>query len=152
MGPRLVSWFNKKKFIFPYLKQKQNMWLSHHVAHSFFGRCRHYKIFKLNFFHPSPSYVIIQVLLVFRKILLCTPKPSTILSSITSYVKKCLRKRLNKLLIYLLNLFPWNHLNISDISWELYLPHLSNLLDFRRLNSVRRFLKDKSSIYVSFYA
>ena len=134
------------------------MFLLHLVAHKFFGWCRHYKIFKSNVLLPSPSYVIIQVPSVSQKILLCISKPSTFLSSITSYENKCLRKRLNssmfhpknKLLIYLLNLFPGKHLNISDKSWELSLPLLSNVLNFRRLNFLCWFYKGKSHIYVIF--
>ena len=105
-------------------------------------------------------YVIIQASLVYRKILLCIPRPSTFLSSITSYVNKCLNKTLswnmfppkNKLLICLLNFFPGKHSNTSDRSWELSLPLLSNLLNFRRVISVHWFHKGESRMYASFCA
>ena len=37
MGPRLVSWSTRNKVSLPYIWQKQNMWLMHHVRHNFFG-------------------------------------------------------------------------------------------------------------------
>ena len=132
------------------------MWLPHHVASNFFGWCRLYKTFKSNFHLPYPLCVIIQVPSVSQRILLCIPRPSTFLSSITSYVNKCLNKRWNwsmfppknKLLIYLLNLFPGKHSNISDKSWELSLPlRRSDLLKFKILNWIRGFHKGQSRIY-----
>lgn len=132
----------KNKVRFPYLHRKHNMWLLHIYAHKFSRWCKHYKIFKLDVLHPSPSYVIIQVLLIFWKTLLCTPRPSIFLLSITLYENKCLRKRLNwnmfspknKLIIYLLNLFLEKHLNISDKIWEFFLPHLALKTSLFRLH------------------
>jgi len=136
----------------------------HLVAHNFSRWFKHYKICQSNVLHPSPSYLIIQVLLVFQKIMSCTPKPSTFPLSITFYENKCLRKRLNwsrfplknKLLIYLLNPFLEKHLNIWDRNWELSLSHffvksacLVYRWKFKRFLAIREFHEEHKGFIIS---